>query len=353
MHRIPYGRNGSSENRRVILLVHGLLNQAEHFLIAGMYNGSLAYLLADNEFDVWLANCRGTNHSRQHISLSSEDPMFWNFSWHEIGKYDLPAKIDYILEKTKKRKIFYAGYSQGGTSFYVMCTERPEYQDKIILASLMAPSAFFPETKKIPLANFFSTNHEEIMELVDDYSLYCFPSIKYSLGEVLMSLCVDSLFDNQCYIFLLETTGAKPENINPYMLPLWFRFSPKVAAKQIVHYLQLIYSGTFRKFDYGTTKNLQIYGQSKPPDYPVGNITAPIAFYSSLGDFMAEYSDIQQMCSRILSCERSFLLRSKHFSHFDFILSNKVEKKLNVPMLRFMQRYDEDGTTKIKNKLVE
>lgn len=51
--------------------------------------------------------------SRNHTSLSPEKPEFWQFSWHEIGYYDLPTMIDYILLQTNKTKLAYVGHSQG------------------------------------------------------------------------------------------------------------------------------------------------------------------------------------------------------------------------------------------------
>ena len=36
---------------------------------------SLAFVLADNGFDVWIANTRGTKYSRGHVSLDVNDPV--------------------------------------------------------------------------------------------------------------------------------------------------------------------------------------------------------------------------------------------------------------------------------------
>lgn len=103
---------------------------------------ALAYYLSDLGYDIWLGNARGGRYSRNHTSLSVEDKRFWMFSFHEMGYYDIPAMIDYILEKTNQENLHYIGHSQGTTAFFVMASERPKYNKKIRLASLLAPVAF-------------------------------------------------------------------------------------------------------------------------------------------------------------------------------------------------------------------
>jgi len=43
--------------------------------------------------------------------MTYDDQEFWNFSFHEMGVYDLPANIDFVIEKTGVDKIDYVGHS--------------------------------------------------------------------------------------------------------------------------------------------------------------------------------------------------------------------------------------------------
>ena len=62
-------------------------------------------------------------------------------SWDEHGNYDIPAMIDQIISVTEQEKIFYIGHSMGTTGFMVMANDKSAYQDKIHLASFLAPVA--------------------------------------------------------------------------------------------------------------------------------------------------------------------------------------------------------------------
>lgn len=68
-----------------------------------------------------MGNARGNRYSRNHTYLqpnsTTADGNFWDFSWHEIGYYDLPAMIDYILKETGFTKLGYIGHSQVGKCF--------------------------------------------------------------------------------------------------------------------------------------------------------------------------------------------------------------------------------------------
>lgn len=80
---------------------------------------------------MWIGNARGNKFSRKHSTLTTNDDEYWEFSWNEIGTFDLPAYIDYILEKTGQKALYFVGHSQGTTAFFVMLSVLPEYNAKI------------------------------------------------------------------------------------------------------------------------------------------------------------------------------------------------------------------------------
>lgn len=81
LHRIPHGLNNTSEqNKPVALLMPGLLCNSAFFLVNGE-KASLGFWLANRGYDVWVANYRGTTHSRRHLTLDPDEDKssFWDY----------------------------------------------------------------------------------------------------------------------------------------------------------------------------------------------------------------------------------------------------------------------------------
>lgn len=115
-----------------------------------------AYLLADMGYDVWLFNARGNTYGRKHKQLNPDtDAKFWEFSFHEIGMYDFPATIDYILQVTMQTNLFLIAHSVSTTSTFVMLSEKPEYNAKIKAHFSLTPGAYFKHFKS-PLLYFLA-----------------------------------------------------------------------------------------------------------------------------------------------------------------------------------------------------
>ena len=57
---------------------------------------------------------------------------FWDYSFETVAEYDLPATIDFILEKTKQRKLTYIAYSVGATEMFAAMSTEPDYYKETI-----------------------------------------------------------------------------------------------------------------------------------------------------------------------------------------------------------------------------
>jgi lysosomal acid lipase/cholesteryl ester hydrolase len=75
-------------------------------------NESLGFILADAGFDVWLGNMRGNTYGLRHKTLNPKLEAFWDFSWDEMAKHDLPSMIKYALRISNQDELFYIGHSQ-------------------------------------------------------------------------------------------------------------------------------------------------------------------------------------------------------------------------------------------------
>lgn len=77
----------------------------------------MAFRLCRAGYDVWLVNSRGNKYSKGHkldtdTVFRRNEANYWDFTWMDMAKDDLPSSFKYIYEETNK-KIVYVGYSQG------------------------------------------------------------------------------------------------------------------------------------------------------------------------------------------------------------------------------------------------
>jgi len=320
LHRIPYGRGGARRaDRPPVLLQHGLLCSSADWVLSGP-GEALAYLLADAGYDVWMGNARGNTYSRKHVSLSPSNGAFWDFSWHEMGTKDLPAVIDYILRTTGSEQIFYAGHSMGTTMFYVLCSERPEYNSKIRAMFSLAPIAFMSHMQS-PLIQLTATVGDELGWLLDLLGIYEFMPASELLTLVGQLLCNDQAISvDICANVLFIIAGFDSQELNKTLLPVILGHTPAGAStKQLLHYGQEVSSGHFRQYDYGMLDNLFVYGQFTPPDYDLRKVTAPVALHYSENDWLAAIVDVDQLASKLPNLLGKFLVPLPAFNHLDYL----------------------------------
>lgn len=79
--------------------MHGILDSSDIFFVN--QKQSIGQTLLDMNYDVWLINFRGNKYSHKHKYLDENSFEFWDFSFDEMGIYDLKAAFDFIYSIKK------------------------------------------------------------------------------------------------------------------------------------------------------------------------------------------------------------------------------------------------------------
>eukprot|EP00178_Gracilaria_changii_P009790 TRINITY_DN2842_c0_g1_i1.p1 TRINITY_DN2842_c0_g1~~TRINITY_DN2842_c0_g1_i1.p1 ORF type:complete len:199 (+),score=25.69 TRINITY_DN2842_c0_g1_i1:167-763(+) len=112
------------------MLQHGLMDSADAWLV-GARGDSIASFLFDQGYDVFLTNSRGNKYSREHISLTPDTKEFWDFSFQEMGQFDVPANLNEILRITGKPNLTYIGHSQGTSQMFAALSDTDKASEYI------------------------------------------------------------------------------------------------------------------------------------------------------------------------------------------------------------------------------
>lgn len=324
IHRLP-PKNG--KNCGTIFLMHGILDSSDSWVLQGP-NNALAYILADNGYDTWIGNARGNKYSDTHTKLTKNESEYWKFSWEEIGLYDLPATIDYILSATGQDSLYYVGHSQGTTTFLVMNSMKPSYNNKIKMMFALSPIAWFSHAKSpivklaVNLLYIINTNiytsSTEYFAKIENYICYfisgCDNMLQYIIGN-------DNKFIN---CDLMDTiAGHNPSTSS---------------ITQFIHYGQLYLSGNFCRFDFGTKDNLIKYGQETPPFYNLKKVTVPIVLFYSNNDWLSDVEDVSILYNNLPNVYNTYNIEK--FNHFDYIYASVAKYAVYSNILKEIREFE-------------
>lgn len=321
--------------KRSVLIHHGLLGSADDWLILGSER-ALPYILVNNGYDVWLLNARGNKYSKIHINRNKERPEFWDFSWHEMGVYDLPAVIKYISEITRNAEINFIGHSMGATALLVLLSTSPEYNYILRSGVLLAPLAFMFHAKG-PMrlfADFYSKNGLNSLNFLGQTKFIpngMFPrqiTEKYCKGVDLT--CANPL--------LLLANGGREILDNNLKEKILAHVPAGGSAKTIIHYVQSVKSGFFQMFDYGTINNIRKYGNSTPPLYDLRQVTLPLAFFTSPSDWLSTVSDVQTLLPLLQHVNVHHVVKADDFDHLDFAWSQDAPELVFDFIISFLDQ---------------
>lgn len=350
LFRIVNPRIERNATLRPVILQHGLLSSSRDWLVASpgghvdensrRVGNNLGFELAKRGYDVWLPNSRGNTHSKFHRYYTKDESHFWDFTWADMGKYDNPAVIDYVLHRTGHEDLAFVGYSQGTMTMWATMSLYPKY-NKVVKPF-------------IALAPVMSLNHVSKPVKVLAY-MPLLPTLLGALkGQFMPSntlirsvayIMCNRPFKPMCASLIGIACGFDYSQLNQSRMDVYMAGIPAgTSNKNVMHFRQLVRSGVFAEYDYGASINKQIYGWHQPPEFPLHKITNPyIAIFSGANDWLASPQDVNILRMKLgVEPLVDHVVPAPRWNHLNFQLGVQVGLYINKPIIELLERFNPD-----------
>uniref|UniRef100_A0A6M2CH00 Lipase n=1 Tax=Rhipicephalus microplus TaxID=6941 RepID=A0A6M2CH00_RHIMP len=320
-----------------VLLVPGMLDDSASWFL-NQPSQSAGFMLADKGYDVWTMNTREITNRCEHKELSHSDPRYWEWSFNEIGKFDVAAAIDLVLTTTGASTLVILAFSQGFTSSLVLLSTKPEYNAKVDLLMGYGPVANVSHTG-YPLSAllFFSDLIFPVIDPFGKRGYFSFTGAAEATGKPLCSILDGGI----CSATLFIALAATPEQVNKTRTPVYMAHTYQATSiKNLHHLVQVAKSKRFAMYDNGKVDNLLKYGKTEPPEYPLERISVPAALFSAVRDKIANPVDVADLVRALdAGVVLNYVLPMRNFHHDDFILSCKAAHVLHDVMIATLANY--------------
>ena len=70
-------------------------------------------------------------YCHKHDFLKDNYVFLFCVSWDDMAKYDIPAMINFALNKTKQPNLYYVGHSQGTLIMFAHLAENERFASKV------------------------------------------------------------------------------------------------------------------------------------------------------------------------------------------------------------------------------
>uniref|UniRef100_A0A8D2PF99 AB hydrolase-1 domain-containing protein n=1 Tax=Zosterops lateralis melanops TaxID=1220523 RepID=A0A8D2PF99_ZOSLA len=304
--RIPAGRNSQNTGKKpAVLLHHGILGDCTHWIF-NLPNNSLGFLLADVGYDVWLGNSRGVTWSLKHKTLKPCQKEFWQFSFDEIGKYDIPAELNFIMNKTGQKNVYYIGHSEGSAIGFIAFSTYPDLSQKIKAFIALAPVVTTTHATS-PLVRLTQLQWLPVFILIYGDLVFesCRTEHKHSLASLTSSVMVSK-----------AGNGVR-----------------KMNSKRVASTLMALLEAVQNSIHSGLLPVLQ----TAPPVYKIEEIKIPTAVWSGGQDTFADPKDMAKLLPRITN-----LIYHEHFptwGHLDFLWGLDATEKMYLKIIELLKKY--------------
>ncbi|XP_031262184.1 triacylglycerol lipase 2-like [Pistacia vera] len=332
MQRIPVGRSGGSAgDRPPVLLQHGLLSDGFVWL-ASSPEQALSFLLANNGFDVWIANGRGTVYSLGHKSLSPDNAVI--FLIHSRS-YDLTAMFQYVYKKTGQN-LHYVAHSQG-TLMALAALSKNQLLDMWRSASLLAPISYMGQitSQFVRVAAESMLAEESFWLHLGEFNILKGPEIE------LMAIACQTKGVNCTDPFSVVSGKNCCQNSSAESDVVAHGLQSS-ASKNMIHFAQMVTRGTITMFDYDNKdENKKHYGQTVPPVYNLKSIPNDFPLFLCHGgaDTLADVYDVQHLVDTLKdhAGDKLVVRYIEKYGHSDFLLGVDAKKEVYDPLMAFLK----------------
>jgi len=322
LHRIPHGRLETHHTPRpVMFLQHGLLGASSSWVV-NLPHQSFGYVLADAGYDVWMGNIRGNTYSKKHRTYDITGWRYWQFSFEEHAKFDLPAMVDYALNTTGQSQLYYVGYSQGTTMAFAGLSENLELQKKIKAVYALAPVARLGNVFGGPLR--FMANFEYWFRFI--FKLFNIRNFLPSTSA-LKWLADKSCPLNRALCDDYTTRFYGLHNFNVTRKSIYMSHTPAgTSVRNMYHFMQLVQDEKFQKYDYGTWENLKKYKSLYPDEYDLTAIQNKVVLFYGKSDWLTHPSDVAWLSQQLPNVHDT--VKIEDYDHFDFVWGLNAREKI-------------------------
>lgn len=312
-----------TSGKPVVLLWHGLLDCGDTW-IANEENFAPAFVLANQGYDVWVGNSRGTKYSLGHRLYDQRtSEAFWNFSWMEMSELDLPAAFEFVARSTGQ-KINYIGHSQGTTQMFAALANPSGKNEKITKNlkkfAALGPVAYTGHVES-PFFTFLAKSNTmiEIAKYMGKYGLFL-PGWTSTSAAKIVCMRWKWMCSN-----LVQQIADRNSSVNNMerMKVFGAHFPSPTSVRNLLHWRQgLLNNGVFRKYDFGEAENLRRYGQKTPPVYDPNLITEDIAMFVGTDDLLAVPTDATAWFNALTNSKKSY--HQYRIGHLTFLMGKEL-----------------------------
>ena len=311
LFRIQAKNTKMTTGKPVVFLQHGLFDSSDGW-VSNTEPNSLGFVLANAGYDVWMGNSRGNKYSRINTKISPEDKEFWDYSFQEMGQYDVKANIKFVLDQTRQAKLTYVGHSQGTSQMFAALGD-----------PVTAPYINSKVKKYIALAPIVYMTHvtSKLLRIVTSTDILLEGAKMFGVQEWLPGSCNTNSASTKFQVyacklnpllcnFALGLVDSNPRYDNQTRLPYFLEHSPSGSSlRTLWHYRQQIEAKSqtqFNKFDFGAAGNLNRYGQTTAPAYDLNNIKIPVRGFVGTQDVLGDVEDTSLLNSKLNQLKKDY-----------------------------------------------